>query len=199
MLGFDFSLMGIAVRQSGGGAAVENLLANTSDFGSPWVATRATVTEDAETAPDGSATADTLTESTDAGTHTLLRVNPLTLTLGETYNFSIHIKPDGRDWVRVQTRGEDSGENDFTFVNASSGTFGDTQHSATFVEAAANGFYRFGFDFSAGATDNTAPILGLYLASDASTTGYTGDGASGVHLWGAQLTLGAGMQAYTAA
>lgn len=184
-------------RLLGGGA---NLLLASEQFNrSVWVKTRASVTADAAAGPDGSSTADKVVEdSTVTNTHSAGQ-NFLAIS-GRQYTGSVYVKADGRDYVNVSFSGAGGGAsmNDFVAVSLLDGSVGGTFGSpdATAVEDVGDGWYRISLTVTATATGNEQLVV---FPSSANTVGgriYSGDGVSGVYVWGAQVEVGGVMTPY---
>jgi hypothetical protein len=168
-----------------------NLLRFSEDFtqAAQWLKARATVTSNAIVAPDGTLTADKLVEdATASNTHTV--VQNATLPAG-LYTYSIYAKAaertQFRQWVTT-TPPVATGIVDLTtgaFVGAPGGTI--------WVRDAGNGWWRIGCRFAT-THGETATVRALLAVAGSDT--YSGDNASGAYLWGAQLTLGAGVRPY---
>jgi hypothetical protein len=144
----------------------------------PWV--------NVEVAPDGATTADKIIEDTNTGTHSAGQVN--VFTSGTTYSASIYAKAAERTRVRF------GGANTATFAadaifDLSSGSVFSTSFGTASIFPVGNGWYRLTVTGVAGATAGTNIIA--YLISTGTTTNYTGDGTSGLYVWGAQLEAGA--------
>jgi hypothetical protein len=156
-----------------------------------WTKARSSVSANSVTSPDGTTTADTLTEDTTASdTHSVYR--SFSATSGTTYTLSVFFKSKERTNI-VLAFDSGAGFNHLAAFSSSSGTVGTTfgSPSATSITAYPNGWYR--CSMSAAAT-STATANALILLSTDNTIGgriYTGDGTSGIYLWGAQLEAGA--------
>jgi len=186
-----------------------NLLTWSEDFrdttaaGStrPWVFTGASVSANvtATTDPVGGNTADKFIENAAAGVKSV-RQGSLTTT-ASTYSFSCYLKAAERNWVlfNVDTP---SGGNGYAevYVNLTTGAFGTQAAGNGYaivsksIADAGNGWWRVSLTYSA--TAMTTAGVQLFLAASNGTTLYTGDGTSGVYIWGAQLELGSTATAY---
>ena len=174
-----------------------NLLLRSEEFGTTWTATRASVSTDATLAPSGATTADKLVEDTTAtNTHQIQQT--VTLVANTTYATSFYIKSSERTELRLLFSAGTDGIN--AAFNLSTGVATAQANTGLGVIASAtltpvgNGWFR------ATATGIISPLstsatLTLRLLSSGSNS-YTGDGTSGLFLWGAQLEAGAFATSY---
>jgi hypothetical protein len=163
-----------------------NLLLQSEDFSTTWIPTRASVSTNAVAAPDGLITADKLVEdNTPTNTHTI-GVNS-GMVAGTTYTYSVFAKAAERSWL-VLSPGSTWGYGWFNVSTGSLGTLVDGGSGATAkIEAYPNGWYR--CSITATAVDNRG--LFILLAAVNGGVSYSGDGTSGIYIWGAQLEAGA--------
>lgn len=167
-----------------------NLLTFTNEFANAaWTKLNSTtITANSTAAPDGTSTADTLVEA--AATNIFGVRQAATLAAG-TATFSVFIKPNGRNWVQLIVAAGGSGS---AFFNVATGAVGTTSSATATVTSAGNGWYRCAITFTAASGSNT---LDVRLASADNTTSYTGDGTSGIFIWGAQLEQASAATDYT--
>jgi hypothetical protein len=175
-----------------------NLWSYSDDFGNAaWTKGGATVSTDTTTAPTGTTIADSLIENTSTGQHRVSRsVSGTTNT--NPYTTSVFVKANTRTRVYIGiaegTTFVRQGNAVFDLsagiiVSAVSGTGGATGGSAT-ITAVGNGWYRCTYTLTLGGTD-TNIFNDIALVSTGTTISYTGDGTSGLFLFGAQLEAGA--------
>lgn len=169
----------------------ENLLLHSEEFNNAyWTKIASSITQNSVVAPDGLSTADTLIENTSNGSHAVAR-NVTKPTSAITYTLSLFAKlKDTRNIQFILSASDVSGLAGVT-VNLSTGvissgpiTSGTFSNTSAKVQSYPNGWYRIALT----TTSNTVtPItVNIYTANGTSTT-YTGDGASGIYIWGAQL------------
>ena len=165
--------------------AVTNLLLRSEEFNdASWTKTRSSATANAIAAPDGSLTADKITEdTTPASTHVIAQTGTLISIVGARYTYSVYAKADGRDWLIVSPGGVWG----YAWFNVSTGALGTVVDgggaTTASITSVGNGWYR--CVVSATAVDTRG--LQLLLSNANNVVSYTGDGTSGIYLWGAQL------------
>jgi hypothetical protein len=189
---FDYDPVTLAAK----GLLIEeqrtNLLTYSEDFSNAfWTKSNATVTANATTAPDGLNTADTLVEDTATSTH-YVTTPTVTVTSGVPYTFSCYVKAAGRSWVRLA---DTAFSNVTAFFNVATGVAGTIGSSVTAnsITSVGNGWYRCTITY---ATTTTGSTPRINVASADNTVSYTGDGTSGLFIWGAQLEAGAFATSY---
>ena len=145
-------------------------------------------------APDASITADKLSEDTNTGAHNV--VQTATIADNTVATMSVYIKPDGRSWVAVSVA-DKAGVNNRVWFNVTTGVQGTTNGTVTAFSAnpMGGGWYRISVSASVG-TGGFSPGTRISLGPADNTPSYTGDGTSGVYVWGAQLVLGAAASTY---
>ena len=190
---FDYDPVTLAAK----GLLIEeqrtNLLTYSEQFdNAAWAKTRLSVTANAIAAPDGTVTADKLIEdSTASDTHTISQ--SATIVSGQLHAISFYAKASERSWIAVQaTSGFGTNSVYFNVANGTVGTIAGSG-SAT-ITSAGNGWYRCSF-FPTVSTGTTAQII-IYIANGNGGAAYTGDGTSGIYIWGAQLEAGSFATSY---
>jgi hypothetical protein len=183
--------------------AEENLLLQSQDFTTTWTADNASVTANSGAAPDGTTTAEKLipanaSDLTNIG-NGAVRQTP-SFASGSTFTFSVFAKADGFNRVELYFSEGTGTTNrasvtyslvDGTVVTAAAvaGTFTSVSSTSTSV---GNSWYRLTLTFTAG----TATTARARIAARDSVTS-TGNGTSGILIWGAQLEQRSAVTAYT--
>jgi hypothetical protein len=163
-----------------------NLLVQSENFGTTWTANGLLAfgsgsTLNALTAPDGQTTADLITENTSNSQH---NVNQTSTTTGAK-RFSVFAKqgPGARLFRLIDFNATDGAQGE-TYFNLSTGAVVSGPGT---IQALPNGWYR----CSIQSTTTVTSTYFISIATSALAFAYTGDGASGIYLWGAQLEAGA--------
>lgn len=169
----------------------KNLLGYTQEFdNAAWTKSNATVTANATTAPDGSLTADKLVEDTAAAAHGLTSTS-VAIVANTPMAWSIYAKAGERSWMWVNAY---DGANRRCWFDLANGVVGTTAAGCTAsITAIGNGWYRCSVLRAAGVSPIT---LSAYATTADNTTTYTGDGTSGIYIWGAQLSNSASVDRY---
>lgn len=172
-------------RGTGGPYAVSskprtNLCLQSQTFdNATWTKTRSSVSANAAIAPDGTMTADKLVEDATA-TSTHFARQSVTLAASTTYTHSVWAKASTRTGIFIDISGVATGSYDLSAGTCSIGGAGATGA----ITSCVSGWYRCELTVSSGA--GGATNIDVYLTSGG-TSSYSGDGASGLFLWGAQV------------
>ena len=171
--------------------ATTNLLLQSEDFSTTWSATLSSVTANTAMAPSGTSTADTLAVTNGSTVLNAFISQDITKAASATtYTYSVYAKQAGFNRLTLTAHEAANLNNrgivtvslvDGSIASAASavGTF--TAASAT-VTKLDSSWYRIALTFTTG-TETTLRLR--VSARDSSAT--TGDGTSGIYIWGAQL------------
>lgn len=150
-------------------------------------------------APDGANLSIALTESAALGTHLLSRV--LTSATWpnwdqrEKYTFSFYAKANGRTLIQAYVMQQSGVHQCAGTFNLSTGIAsrvvftGESYDGEVTQEALANGWYRCRVSGVPMGPDGTGQQVQIRL-TDGTSASYTGDGTSGVYIWGLQFERG---------
>jgi hypothetical protein len=171
-----------------------NLLQYSEDFSNAyWTKTNSSITANVTTAPNGTLTADKLIENTANSSHQILSTS-VTATVGSNYVSSIYAKAGERNWVLViYFDGSTVKGRYFDLLNGVGGAYWASATITNSITSVGDGWYRITLSYSATSTSN---ILGVYLADSDNNNSYTGNGTSGIFIWGAQVVEGTSAQSY---
>jgi hypothetical protein len=186
--------------------AEENLVVQSQDFVATWANSNSTTTANTAVAPDGTTTADTLTDNAVSNAHNTNQ-SPV-LIAGTVYTWSLFLKASTNNFAVVTLTNPTTVQNGISaVVDLSTGAITQTGAgtSATLtsssITSVGNGWYRVSITGSSVAGFNRAEV-GLAPAATGNTfstsqrIAYIGTGTS-IFLWGAQLEQRSSMTAYT--
>jgi hypothetical protein len=191
--------------------AEENLISYSEDFSNAyWDKIEASVTENAETAPDGNITADKIIASTDSSRFHTVRLfsNQPNLISGKEYTFSCFLKKGGYDFAGLQVyKNGGSSVSDFHF-DLNNGVHLKTSHALYNATSGLSvntvDILSVGNDWYRCVVTVTPDLTGeyqfrIYIRNDSvdPIATFAGDGTSGIYAWGAQLEQRDSVTAYT--
>ena len=168
--------------------AATNLYSYSNDFGNAlWAKSSASIGVNTATAPDGTLTADKLIPDATLNSHYTYR--SATVLSGSVYTYSVYAKEAGYNYLVINTPSGSTGGNSGPVVNLTNGTKSSDYNTPypTTITNVGNGWYRISFRFTTNATSVRIDHNSLQTSA---VTSYSGNGTSGVYLWGAQLELG---------
>lgn len=170
-------------------ARTNSLIYSERYSASSWTKNSVIVRDNAALAPDGTFTAVSLTET--AGTSTYYIFQSGSVTASTTHTFSLFAKGDGSGRLLNLTLQTDAGYLQ-SYFNLSTGTVSNVSAGLTAsIQAVGNGWYRC---LVTATTGNTACVPFIYIAAAAGENSVyvtrTGNGVSGILVWGAMRELG---------
>jgi len=158
-----------------------NLLTRTEEFNdAAWTKQGASVSQDVTVAPDGTTSAEKIIENTATSNHSVIQ--NFTIAATGQHVFSFYAKAAERTWCVIR------GVIQQTYFDLHNGVVGSVQSGTTAsIQDVGNGWYRCIATrlISAGAIN-----FQVGTAQSNGVDSYTGDGTSGIFIWGAQLELG---------
>ncbi len=160
-----------------------NLYINSEQWGA---GTRVNTTNNSGDSPRGDKTMALIIEDTSPTIERYAQDRNIILTAGTTYCYSVFVKAHTSPrnlYLRVA-----SGSTSVVFFDPAAGAWVGSGNGTQFVDRGfddfGNGIYRVWMVFTAGASQST--VIRIQLANGVSSN-YTGDGKSGLYVWGAQL------------
>jgi hypothetical protein len=166
------------------------MLAGAAMTDAVWIGAAVSASGDTVTGPDGTTAADTVTESTASAVHSLYQ-NGLSYQAGQPHTLSVFAKSNGRERLQLVMPSTAFGATKSAVFDLIAGTVvyveGGADHRITPFP---NGWVRCAVTATAtaGGTSNAH----FRLRDTGGSSVFAGDGASGVHLWAAQLEVGSG-------
>ena len=168
----------------------ENLLTYSEGYTTNWTATRSSVSTNQITAPDGISTASKLIEDTSvSNTHYLYQ--PVSVVNNTYYTYSVYVKSSTRTIAAIKFYQTNSAFVDSSiYFNLSTGTItsSDAGISNSSITSIGNGWYR--ISATSLATATVSGNIAVHLGQSGTTVSYTGDGTSGLFIWGSQIEKG---------
>jgi hypothetical protein len=174
-----------------------NLFQRSEEFdNASWVKTAVTISSNTIVAPDGTLTGDKIVEDTTNAQRSAQQQN-ITTSTTTTSTTTFYAKAGERTVLSIRYGSQamaNRGQGNVDLTNGSTGGIGNigsatgTTLSATLV---GNGWYRIAISTNPNDAAATQMRLQIFL-SNSTVTGvsgptYTGDGYSGIYIWGAQL------------
>ena len=170
--------------------SAENLIASSEDFSvTDWNKARSSIIVNQAIAPDGTASADKLVESTDTNSH--LVYQNVTYTSGVKYTQTVFLKKAEQNFATLFfSSGQGFNANYGLGINLTTGETTVTSGLEFSVEDVGNGWFKCSITETTNATSGRSAYIVVQESLTDSLVSYAGDGTSGIYIWGAQLEEG---------
>lgn len=174
----------------------KNLLSYSEDLTNGfWSKGNATVSANQIIAPNGTLTADKIVENTTASQYHFVSclITTTKPAVSLTYTYSIYAKNAGRHiGLRIENGISSGAIVEYNLstgsVFTSAGVYGSgTSGASGTITSVGDGWYRLSLSVTLDSTITTVYAQSYLYSVAAASTVYTGDGTSGVYLWGAQM------------
>jgi len=180
-----FSRASNATRVASNGLIEEvrtNVVTYSQDFNdASWTKTALTISTSSTANPvNGALTAQDAIPTAVLSSHRFFKLSGVASSLN---TWSIYAKAKGYNFITIVENGNTSANVSF---NLSTGTIGQQNSATGRIESLGNGWYRCSMIH----TTSTTPRFDVYVSPTDSIASYTGDGTSGVTLFGAQAETG---------
>jgi len=179
----------------------ENLLIYSEEIeNAAWSASNVSITANAVTAPDAAMSADIIVEDTSTSSHSVTSAT-ISISKDALQTFSCFVKAAGRDELRLQVNAF-SGNLIYADFDLSDGTVtraintGSGSDVSATISQIADGFFRVAVSGIPNAASSATGVQASLVLKKDDASSYTGDGSSGICVWGAQLEEGASASSY---
>jgi hypothetical protein len=169
-----------------------NLFTYSSDFSNNWPTSALSVTASSNIAPNGTLTAISITPDTSSSAH---YINQTGTAVTVTHTISCYAKYNGYRYFQIM--GASTTEQYANFdLQGGTITATGTAVSSSVMTSVGNGWYRCSITLSTGAGTIARFLIVPSGTSGWNASGLTGNGFSGVFIWGAQLEAGSFATSY---
>lgn len=152
-----------------------------------WTKSNATITANTIVAPDGTLTGDKFVEGSGASQTPQVYGNT-SISASTAFTLSIYAKAAERNWLVINAN--DGTGSYRTWFNLSTGVVGTNPAGTTAtITPVGNGWYRCTASRTTQSTVPSTPLQVFQVADADGSITYTGNGFSGLFIWGAQLEI----------
>ncbi len=174
-------------------------LVTQSEYVDSWLKYNCTINSNAVVSPEGKQNAHKIVENTSLGYHAVYLNNVFTAD-GTYKTASVFVKAAGRNFCAISTRGA-FGSSDKTLIfNLTTGEWavnGSGQNTGLEAEQHEDGWWRIILNTDTTSAAYDGFIVGAAIAGDTwADAEYTGDGSSGIYVYGAQVEAGSYATSY---
>lgn len=155
-----------------------------------WTTDSATVQQNVAISPDGTLTADRLTDDASGPRpHFVYKSTALGVSVGSTvYTVSFYAKASGHSELQTYDNNQNTSAN--LAVNLANGTI---TSGTGLIKSCGDGWYRISYQVTA--DHSTTSVVRILMKSGGSNS-YTGNSYSGILLWGMQIEIGSAPTSY---
>lgn len=175
--------------------SVTNLLTYSEQFdNAAWAATNATISTNVVTSPDGTITADKLSETSANGIHYVSQI--VASLTAQNYTKTVYAKKSERDFLYIEFAGGPFGSYPtakFDLTNGVASIVINAQSVSCDINAVGDGWYRCRMTAVGSSSGSTQAQIWVGQSGSYS---YAGTSGYGIYIWGAQLELGATASTY---
>ena len=174
-----------------------NLLTRTEEFdNAAWGKAGATVTTNVTLAPDGTNTGEKLVEDAVFGAKLIFSSSASSTPATATVTYSVYVKSSGDSrFLQMFCNDSVSAGRNIATINPETGAVLSAAGVSVSSVNLGGGWYRLAATYTSGLTTNNVQLR-LTDTFQISEDVYTGDGTSGIFIWGAQLEEGSTATAY---
>jgi hypothetical protein len=169
-------------------AAAVNICLQSENLATTWTNSQSVDAQTQGTAPDGSRSANKLTDDSGGGTGVCAVSQSVTVGTATRYSASAFLKADQLDWGAIVISGQGA-LNIFAYFDLTNGAVGATLGSdnvAAYIKEYKNGWYKCSVVFDSDAADTTGSF-DIRIAEADNDSVVARDGTSSILVWGAQL------------
>ena len=172
-----------------------NIITRSQDFTTGWTPANLQTVTSGSTSPAGDSTACSLVENDLSGIHNIQLASPSAVTAGSPYTGSVYVKANGATSFQLGFSTTGLGSGYANFILSGDGSIGTLNSVTASIQRLANGWYRCSITVAsaAGSSANSSYLvitLNDNNSSSARLPSYSGDNATGIFVWGAQLETG---------
>jgi len=170
-----------------------NLIAYSEDF-NQWAQTRSSVSTNNLISPDGTLSADKISETSDSGLHAISQ--NLTVASGVSHTVSVFIKKGTNEFVQILFGTNNVIGNPYVNFDVNQGVFENNGTTSADIEYFGNEWYRCSTTVTTASTTFTYFISSIKSISDSRASSFTGNVNNNIYIFGAQVEEGSYATSY---